>query len=141
MARRANGDRLPICWRKAAVEIVWIVSVPDGEDDSDDDRRRQRPAAANSLPRLPTTTAPGAQQIYKAHSLHQFAASSSAGVKSARYRPPGYTSAAAPAPAGRSQAAVAPPPRRLQDAARRNRSSQLSSPPATVLGESALLSH
>lgn len=59
------------------------------------------PAATNSLPRLPTS--PGGPSIYKAHSVHQF------GVKSARYRPPGYRSSP-----------VAPPPRRDR---RRNASS------------------
>ncbi|XP_039276275.1 uncharacterized protein LOC111055235 isoform X2 [Nilaparvata lugens] len=102
----------------------------DGEDDSDDDRRLQRPAAANSLPRLPT--APGtATSLYKAHSLHQFAAASGGGVKSARYRPPGYPAAAS---RGAASSVVAPPPRRLHD--RRSRSQVGSPPPANVLASS-----
>ncbi|XP_066902004.1 uncharacterized protein [Halyomorpha halys] len=68
------------------------------------------PSATNSLPRLPTSQqgSGGGPSIYKAHSLHQF------GVKSARYRPPGYRGSP-----------VAPPPRRDR---RRNASSVSSLP-------------
>lgn len=74
------------------------------------------PAATNSLPRLPTGSQ-GQSSLYKAHSSHQL------GVRSARYRPPGYRGSP-----------VAPPPRRD----RRRAVSSVSSLPQSNSGQSLL---
>uniref|UniRef100_A0A8D8X929 Synaptotagmin-like protein 5 n=1 Tax=Cacopsylla melanoneura TaxID=428564 RepID=A0A8D8X929_9HEMI len=92
----------------------------DGEEDSEDEveigksttlpRSLQTSCAAgtNSLPRLPTSGA--SPSIYKAHSAHHVNA------KSARYRPPGYSS---------RSSGVAAPPRRGEN----RRRTQLTPPP------------
>ncbi|CAB0003903.1 unnamed protein product [Nesidiocoris tenuis] len=106
---REQLDRVRSCGSigAAADEKIWPrrrrrSSVPDSCDDSDDEsagaggHRATLPRSlqsssntTNSLPRLPLAT--GAP-IYKSHSVNQF------GVKSARYRPPGYRGNQVPPP-------------------------------------------
>lgn len=123
----------------------------DGENDSDDEEMELRPhesseekmsasgdnlaksttlprtlqtlniSSTNSLPRLSSSVSP-TTNIYKVNSSHQF------GVKSARYRPPGYNSRMNPG----SYATLCAPPRREYNR-RRQGNQEISSPSISVL--------
>lgn len=123
----------------------------DGENDSDDEEVELRPhesseekisasgenlaksttlprmlqtlniSSTNSLPRLSSSVSP-TTNIYKVNSSHQF------GVKSARYRPPGYNSRMNPG----SYATLCAPPRREYNR-RKQGNHEISSPSISVL--------